>query len=197
LGLNDINYRSSPVQIGSLTTWSSSVTIPCTIKTDGTLWAWGYNGSGQLGLGDAIDRSSPVQIGSLTTWSVYSGIPGYTGFTHSSSLALKTDGTIWAWGNNTYGQLGLGDTINRSSPVQVGSLTTWSIIALGGSKGGSDGVRASAIKTDGTLWIWGSNSFGSLGLGNTIKRSSPTQVGALTTWLQLSVGSAVMAAIKS
>ncbi len=94
---------------------------------------------------------------------------------------LKTDGTLWVWGENSYGRLGLGDTTNRSSPVQIGALTTWLNISAGK-------YYSSAIKTDGTMWAWGRNIFGELGQGDTINRSSPVQVGALTTWLNISGG---------
>lgn len=178
LGLNDTVNRSSPVQIGALTTWyqvAAGSNHSLAIKTDGTLWSWGYNSSGPLGLGNTVYRSSPVQVGALTTW--YQVAAGIT-FT----IAIKTDGTLWSWGKNPYGQLGLNDTANRSSPVQVGALTTWSKIAAGG-------YQTFAIKTDGTLWSWGFNNYGQLGLniasGN---RSSPVQVGLLTTWSQIAGG---------
>ena len=128
LGQGNVISYSSPVQVGSLTTWSK---IACAYnntlatKTDGTLWACGYNNYGQLGQGNITNYSSPVQVGSLTTWSLVAGGQYHT-------LATKTDGTLWAWGYNNYGQLGTGDSyINYSSPVQVGSLTTWSKIAGG------------------------------------------------------------------
>ena len=127
LGLGDVTNRSSPVQVGALTTWSSVAggqLHTTALKTDGTLWTWGYNPYGQLGLGDTVNRSSPVQVGALTTWSSVAA-----GLLHTT--ALKTDGTLWAWGYNHYGQLGLGDTTDRSSPVQVGALTTWSSVADG------------------------------------------------------------------
>jgi len=90
------------------------------------LFSWGYNDYGQLGLGDRTHRSSPVQVGSLTNWKQISS--------HQFSLAIKTDGTLWSWGNNIfYGQLGLGDRTNRSSPVQVGSLTNWKQVHVSGS----------------------------------------------------------------
>jgi alpha-tubulin suppressor-like RCC1 family protein len=92
-----------------------------------------------------------------------------------SSFAIKTNGTLWAWGNNSNGQLGLGNTTNRSSPVQVGSLTNWSNIVASGS-------FVVAVKTDKTLWAWGSGSYGRLGLGNTTSYSSPKQIGSLTNW---------------
>jgi alpha-tubulin suppressor-like RCC1 family protein len=180
LGLgNDTTNRSSPTQIGSLTTWSKvsgGAFHAAAIKTDGTLWAWGNNSSGQLGDGTVTTRSSPVQIGSLTTWSSVSCGPYFT-------LATRTNGTLWAWGENLDGQLGLGNTTYYSSPVQVGSLTTWSNIA-----NSIRGYHVLATRTDGTLWAWGRNNFGQLGLGNTTYYSSPVQVGGLTTWLNVSCG---------
>jgi alpha-tubulin suppressor-like RCC1 family protein len=99
------------------------------------------------------------------------------------TFATKTDGTLWSWGYNTRGALGLNDTANRSSPVQVGALTTWYQIANGG---GSN--FTTATKTDGALWSWGRNNYGQLGLGDIVDRSSPVQVGALTTWYQVAAG---------
>ena len=95
------------------------------VKTDGTLWSWGANGSGQLGLGNLTNYSSPKQVGALTTWlNIASG--------QDHTIATKTDGALWSWGLNTpYGQLGLGNITNYSSPKQVGALTTWSVIAAG------------------------------------------------------------------
>ena len=180
LGTGDIVHRSSPVQVGSLTTWSL---VACghyhtiATKTDGTLWAWGYNSIGALGQGNTTNYSSPVQVGTLTTWSTWSKIA--CGYEHT--LATKTDGTLWAWGYDAYGQLGQGNTTNYSSPVQVGSLTTWSQIA-----GGQN--HTIATKTDGTLWAWGYNAQGQLGKGNTTNYSSPVQVGSLTTWSLVACG---------
>jgi len=109
------------VQVGLLTNWKSataSLSSSTTLKTDGTIWAWGSNSNGQLGLGDTLSRSSPVQVGALTTWkSIAAGGGG-----HVSATRITTD-TLWNWGNNNYGQLGLGDTVSRSSPVQVSSIT--------------------------------------------------------------------------
>jgi alpha-tubulin suppressor-like RCC1 family protein len=85
---------------------------------------------------------------------------------------------MWGWGRNDYGQLGLGITGNRSSPVQIGALTTWSQVAGGA-------FHSLAIKTDATIWSWGVNGDGQLGINNTADRSSPVQVGLLTTWLTL------------
>jgi alpha-tubulin suppressor-like RCC1 family protein len=187
LGLGNITYYSSPVQVGSLTNWSLASAntrgFCFAIKTDGTLWAWGSNGQGQLGIGNTTSYSSPVQVGSLTNWLQISC--GY----YVSALALKTDGTLWSWGRNNYGQLGLGNTISYSSPKQVGALKNWKAIYSGVSS-------VLALKTDGTLWAWGRNNFGQLGLGNRTYYSSPKQVGSLTNWSKICVNTAA-AAIKT
>jgi hypothetical protein len=83
------------------------------LKTDGTLWAWGDNSSGQLGDGTTTNKSSPTQVGTVTNWSTISAGDSHT-------VAIKTDGTLWAWGDNSRGQLGDGTTTNRLSPVQLG-----------------------------------------------------------------------------
>ena len=122
LGQNNLIYRSSPVQIGALTTWSkisSFSTAFVAIKTDGTLWAWGNNAYGQIGNSTNISRSSPVQVGSQTDWSYLANGGSLT------MAALKTNGTLWTWGYNVYGQIGDGTVISRSSPVQIGSATNW------------------------------------------------------------------------
>ena len=189
LGTGNLTSYSSPVQIGALTTWSVNLTCgqaaSLAIKTDGTLWGWGYNAQGQLGQGNTTNYSSPVQVGALTTWSkVAMGNQGY------HTLAIKTDGTLWSWGMNYQGALGLGNTTYYSSPVQVGALTTWSTVTAGYA-------TTCAIKTDGTMWSWGHNSVGQLGQNNTTAYSSPVQVGALTTWLSVSAGQYHMVAVKT
>jgi alpha-tubulin suppressor-like RCC1 family protein len=189
LGLGNVTYYSTPKQIGALTTWlkvAAGYYQSAAIKTDGTLWAWGRNSYGQLGVGDTTNRSSPVQIGALTTWSIIT-----SGKEHFA--AIKTDGTMWSWGGSysNYGQLGLGNTTSVSSPTQIGALSTWSNVSAGQDK------HCLAIKTDGTLWTWGRNYHGQLGQGTTTDRSSPVQVGALTTWLRIAGGRYHSMAIKT
>jgi alpha-tubulin suppressor-like RCC1 family protein len=146
------------------------------IKTDGSLWAWGGNGSGELGLGTTTDSFIIQRVGTDTNWSSVAVGSRFT-------LAIKTNGTLWAWGANGSSQLGLGDTTNRTSPVQVGVATTWSSVAAGND-------FAIARRTDGTLWAWGANASSQLGLGDTTTRTTPTQIGALTTWSAIAAGNA-------
>ena len=178
LGQNNETNYSSPVQIGTETTWayvtggSHGVSeVAMGVKTDGTLWAWGENGNGALGQNDKTHRSSPVQVGSDTTWNSGS----YQKLTMgSTSGGIKTDGTLWMWGKNEFGNLGQNNTTQRSSPIQIPG-TTWASINHG-STGSSAGV-----KTDGTLWMWGHNSWGNLGQNNRTNYSSPIQVPG-TNW---------------
>jgi alpha-tubulin suppressor-like RCC1 family protein len=187
LGLGDTANKSTPIQVGALSNWSQ---VSCgqyytaAVKTNGTLWTWGLNGLGQLGA-DVTNRSSPVQVGTLSNWSKISA-----GQNHI--VAVKTDGTLWTCGGNSLGQLGLGDLTHRSSPVQIGTLSNWSKVS---SSSGS--FFAAAIKTDGTLWTWGNNTFGQLGLGDLTHRSSPTQVGTLSNWSKISCGQFHTAAVKT
>ncbi len=173
---SDNVYYSSPVQIGSDTTWQydKQSAICCTeysaaaIKKDGTLWMWGQGSNGQLGQNSNISRSSPVQIPG-TTWKVVSG--GDLGYS-----AIKTDGTMWSWGRNSDGQLGLNQTAATyySSPVQIPG-TTWNNISK------ENWQSMAATKTDGTLWVWGHGTEGMAGHNNQTIYSSPTQIPG-TTW---------------
>ena len=181
LGQNDLVIRSSPVQLGTDTDWaqiSSDGTCAAAIKTNGTLWTWGANSSvgrdGVLGHNDTVSRSSPVQVGTDTNWSYIEAGGGTIG---DIFLGIKTDGTLWSWGNNNYGQLGqnIASTVDRSSPVQIGTGTDWYDVAAGSG-------YVLATKTNGTLWAWGRNDQGQLGQNDTVYRSSPVQVGTQTNW---------------
>jgi alpha-tubulin suppressor-like RCC1 family protein len=196
LGHNNTTYRSSPTQVGTNTNWSSNVSIGLTfsagIKTDGTLWTWGGNGSGQLGLnssGNYLEISSPTQVGASTNWSdVKVGNAG-TLVTHTA--AIKTDGTLWLWGSIAYSALGLPTAVNKSSPTQVGTNTNWGRVSIAVQ-------HSAAIKTDGTLWLWGKNSYGQTGF-NTASgyTTSPTQLGTGTDWRIVSAGRFGTGAIKT
>jgi len=180
LGDGTINPKSSPVQIGSLTDWyqiSAGYESVSAIKKDYTLWSWGRNNAGQLGDGTIIHQSSPIQVGALTDWSLISS--GY-----QSVFSVKTDGSLWSWGLGSDGILGSGAVLSRSSPVQVGALTNWKTIAT--TPALTSGTVAT-IKRDGTLWTWGYNTNGGLGDGTVVHKSSPVQIGALTTWKNVGV----------
>ncbi len=181
LGQNSISYYSSPVQIGSDLTWkkvSGSNSFVTAIKTDGTLWAWGWNNRGMLGQNQGPgssngSASSPAQIPGTTWKDTYSG--------ESYALAIKTDGTLWVWGDNTDGELGLNDRTFRSSPTQIPG-TTWRTASGSGVHPSTS--HTVATKTDGTAWAWGYNEFGQLGQNNTIQYSSPVQIPG-TSWSEL------------
>src|SRR5207247_6022752 len=104
------------------------------LKSDGTLWAWGFNGAGKLGDGTTTSHSTPVKIGTETNWTAVSAGEGHT-------IALKSNGTVWAWGRNANGQLGDGSTIDHSSPVQVLGLNGVAAVAGGGFEGDSLALR--------------------------------------------------------
>ena len=182
LGLNTTTSFSSPQQVGALSTWTSvsvgwaGATHMIALQSNGTLWGWGFNTSGQLGLSDAANRSSPVQVGALSVWSrVVCG--------NQMSAAIQSNGTLWTWGQNNYGQLGLSDTTSRSSPAQVGALSVWAQVSCGY-------YFTSAIQSNGTLWSWGNNSFGQLGINTSTLSalSSPVQVGSLSLWTKIATG---------
>jgi len=191
LAQNSTTRYSSPIQIPG-TNWKDSwgsngngfgVTNfhQLILKTDGTLWTWGFGNKGQLSQNNTAQYSSPVQIPG-TTWASTSR--GYY-----NSFATKTDGTLWAWGYNDTGNLGQNNVTQYSSPVQIPG-TTWT-----GEIGG--GIRQSyGIKTDGTLWTWGSNDNGGLGLNNTTTYSSPVQIPG-TTWSKAVASYYASAAIKT
>ena len=190
LGDNTTTSKSSPVQtISAGTNWrmvSAGGNHTAAIKTDGTLWTWARNAFGSLGDNTTIDRSSPVQtVAAGTNWKLVS-----CGRSHDA--AIKTDGTLWTWGRNDFGQLGDNTTINKSSPVQtVSGGTNWKLVSCGG-------YHTAAIKTDGTLWMWGRNSYGRLGDNTAINKSSPVQtVSGGTNWKLIAGGTYHTAAIKT
>ena len=152
-----------------------------------SLWSWGYNVNGQLGVNNTTNRSTPVTtlLGG-TNWKSIDGGQYHT-------IALKTDGTLWIWGNNDYGALGANDPTTRRTPVTtlLGG-NNWKSIA-----GGQ--YHTIALKTDGTLWSWGANNYGALGVNDTrtgIFTPVTTLLGG-TNWTSIAGGGFHTIAIQS
>lgn len=193
LGLNDRVHRSSPVQLGGQY-WTKIVggrQHMLALRNDGSLWAWGSNFNGQLGLGDKIHRSSPVQVGT-SSWNAIAA-------TTSGSTAVRADGTLWEWGYAA-GASAIG--VLNSSPVQVGTATDWLNTKFmdNGCTNGPFNIFMGAIKSDGSLWMWGEDTDGQTGgvpqddVGVVYE---PKQVGS-SSWLSVgSAGGFITAAIRS
>jgi len=157
------------------------------LKRDGSLWAWGWNRHGQLGLGDAAARGRPTRVGDDSDWAEVA-----TGLLYT--LALKRDGSLWVWGKNTGGQLGLGDTEDRDRPTRVGDASDWATVATGQRHACGHTL---ALKRDGSLWAWGHNDEGQLGLGDREHRDRPTRVGDDNDWAAVATGDEHTLALKS
>ena len=154
------------------------------LKSDGTVWTWGQNWDGQLGSGAWTDNSLiPVQVSGLTGV-VEIAAGGYY------SLALKSDGTLWAWGDNEFGQLGNNDTTDNNIPVQVSGLTGVITISAGDH-------HSVALKSNGTVWTWGKNWLGQLGSGTLNDSLIPVPVSGLSRVIAIAAGSAHTLALKS
>lgn len=166
------------IQVGTDSDWKSISTYGShylAVRNNGTLWVWGLNNYGQLGTGNTTFYSSPTQVGTDTNWKEISCGGDF-------SLATKNNGTLWSWGRGVDGRLGLGpDLSNRTSPTQVGTDTNWLAISAG-----SD--HSLAIKNNGTLWSWGKNNVGQLGIGNSVAQNTPIQIGTDTNWQDIKTG---------
>lgn len=166
---------------------SGGVAHTVALKNDGTVWALGQNYYGQLGDGTSTDRYSSIQVTGLT------GLTGATAIAagNNYTIALKNDGTVWAWGNNYSGQLGDGSTRLRNSPNKVPGLAGITAIAATHSS------HTIALRNDGTVWAWGTNSSGQLGDGTTTSRTTPQQVPGLTGVIAIAGGYQCTLALKN
>lgn len=248
LGDGTTTDKNTPTKIGSVTTWiavAAGRAHTLAVKKDGSLWAWGRNFDGQLGNGSLTQADSlvPVAVGTAKTWKAVAAgeshsvgiqtdgsvwtwgtrnlgqtgqgvgnpaipvtmmdsvptvlaVPGIAfNFTSMAaggnhSLAIRTNGSLYAWGSNAYGQLGNDTTNDAYTPIQIGTDVDWSVVAAGGS-------HSMGIKTDGTLWAWGSNSDGQLGDGSTTDAQRPMQIGIEKNWIWVSAGKFHTFAIKA
>jgi alpha-tubulin suppressor-like RCC1 family protein len=239
IGSADNNPHFKPARVGNATNWvgvAAGGGFSLGLQADGSLYAWGYNGAGQLALSDtnypyltptlawtncvavAAGGAHSLGLQVISGWGLYSGLYSWgsnsfgqlglggsadtnphptptlvgtgwgavaAGMNHS--LGLHTDGSLWAWGWNFAGQLGIGgppqipDTDPHPTPAQVGTDQSWVAVAAGGA-------HSLGLKFDGSLWAWGSNSNGQLGLGDTDRRNIPTQVGTDYDWVAVTAG---------
>src|SRR3954469_15942629 len=147
-----------------------------------SLWGWGANQVGQVGDGTtSTPRKSPVQVGKADWSSVSSGN------NHTRAIA-RSDGTLWCWGDNFWGQTGDAVTGDRPSPARIGTAA-WSAISAA-----SD--HTCGIRSDGTVWCWGNNVYGQIGNGKTGSNVSPVQIGT-ATWKTVSAGDRHTCGIRS
>lgn len=180
LGNGDPQHQMQlqPIQVGTDTNWemvAGGAWQSIALKTDGTLWGWGDNLFGQLGMGEeaGAEITHPTKIGTENDWSKI-----YMGYHHA--LAIKTDGTLWGWGNNMANKINSSDATAIYVPTKM-SDKKW-MSAVGGFE------HTLAIAEDGTLWGIGSNDHGQLGLGDTNPRVELTQIGDKADWVKISAG---------
>ena len=199
LGDGTTTDKSTPTQESTGATNWSAIAVgwghSVALKSDGTLWAWGYNFHGQLGDGTTADKSTPVQEPTgAANWAAIAA--GY-----HFTVAIKGDGTLWAWGRNVYGALGDGtagvlgqdsNSANKDTPTQESTgATNWATIAAGE-------FHTVALKSDGTLWAWGANFEGQLGDGTFVGKSTPTQeLTGAANWSAIAAGQGHTVALKS
>lgn len=171
LGLG-VRYRSvrRPMQvtgISNVVAIAAGTAFTVALKADGTVWEWGMQCcEGFLGHANSSDVLAPKQVAGISEVTAIAA-------RNSQTFALKADGTVWAWGYNSYGSLGDGTTIERHSPVQVLGLTDVTAIVTGG-------YHSFAWKSDGSIWAWGSNQAGQFGDGTQNSSYVPVEIPQLS-----------------
>ncbi len=190
---NPVTVAPNPVKLPGGRGWvdvETSDSYSLAIQNDGSLWAWGNNSSGQLGVGDTEPRFTPTPVGSDRDWVSIVATPSGTSF------ALKADGSLWAWGNNSSGALGTGTIDDDPHPTPNRIPGTWRSVSAGGRLT----THVLAVADDGRLYAWGQNCRGQLGLGAAPVDASqwqcvndfhpqPTQVGTKADWVRAVAGS--------
>jgi alpha-tubulin suppressor-like RCC1 family protein len=183
-GTNNKSVAPAQVMTGSSTylTGVTSVDLgsqhACAVKTDGSLWCWGYNNVGQVGTGKikSTTITYATQVGTAKTWAKVSA-------TSNQTCGLMTTGSLWCWGQNAVS--------SNPSPTQVGTATDWADVKTGIS-------HVCARKSSGSMWCWGDNTYGQLGIGSTTNASAPTQVtGVGTSVVAIAAGGAHSCAARS
>jgi len=195
LGINNTaTYKNTPVQVLSL---SDAISIAAknnqsfALKSDGTVWAWGANASGQLGNDSTTSQPLPVQV-KQSVGGIISDLMDVVAIAAGTNhtLALKANGTVWAWGDNASGQLGNGTLADQHTAIQVVSLSDAVAISAGGA-------HSLAMKADGTVVAWGKNDHGQLGDNTTNLRSIPVSVSGLSNAKSVAAGFEHSIALKS
>ena len=197
LGDGSTTNRSSPVSVvglgGVVTAISGGGVHTLALKSDGTRWSWGGNSSYELANGSTVSSSTPVQSDPLVVQPATCGFKSTTSISAGAahSIALKSDGTAWAWGDNSRGQLGNATTTSSSRPGQV-SLSHVTAVSAGGGD-------SAALTSDGKVWIWGDNASYGLGRDNvqTPYSSTPLQVAGIPTMTAVAVNGSTTFALSS
>ncbi len=180
-----VQIRLSPIEAGTQARNWKMVSVGhnhiVALKTNGTLWGWGYvPGVGHGATGSVVANTvynpvvkAPFQLGTATDWKTVAAGGDF-------NLALKNDGTLWSWGDNVAGQLGNGVMDRDYNPIatQVGTDRDWKMIT-------ASWYNSYALKNDGSLWAWGSNSFGEVGDGTRTERAVPTRIGESNDWVRV------------
>jgi alpha-tubulin suppressor-like RCC1 family protein len=223
VGDNTTTNRKTPIKLGDTSKWvyiSAGYTSQA-IRSDGTLWVWGYNYYGALGNGSQFDKKIPQQFGTDNDWLLVCGklytlgvktngelwISGVQvlnstknlttspnklntslpsmwvdlSITSTHSVGIKSTGTMWSWGNNSDGQLGIGNTITKHSAQQIGTAKTW-VNAVTGYD------HSVGLTVDGSLYTWGNNSNGQLGDSTSNSNTNPIKIDSTKAWKSISAG---------